>query len=240
MKTLTIIETGRPPATIEGDWPLYPAMFETLMAPHLEDWQYQSVELSEGSALPDPAGLDAVLITGSPAGVYDDTPWMAPLMDFIRWAADAQTPQIGICFGHQALAHALGAKVTKSDKGWGIGRHTYDLVAPQTWMGPTPPDTFSLGVSHQDQVLSLPPGAVLMAQNEFCEFAALAYPSAKAISFQGHPEYSPGFSCALYNVRRGTRLPHAMVDQAEASFANPIDNDLIAAWMARFLQSTTN
>ncbi|MEO0608190.1 MAG: type 1 glutamine amidotransferase [Pseudomonadota bacterium] len=240
MKTLTIIETGRPPAKMEGDWPLYPAMFESLMAPHLDGWQYQSVELSEGRALPDPASLDAILITGSPAGVYDNTPWMAPLMDFIRWAADAQTPQIGICFGHQALAHALGAKVTKSDKGWGIGRHTYDVIASQTWMGAAPPDTFSLGVSHQDQVLSLPPGAVLVAQNAFCEFAALAYPSAKAISFQGHPEYSPAFSCALYNVRRGTRLPDEMVDQAEASFADPIDNDLIATWMARFLQSAAN
>lgn len=211
MPVLTIIETGRPPEGILRDWPLYPTMFETLLALHLPDWTYESVALSSGAALPDPAELDAVLVTGSPAGVYDDTPWMAPLMDFIRWTANAQVPQIGICFGHQAIAHALGAKVAKSNKGWGIGRHVYDVIVPQAWMGDTPPATFSLGVSHQDQVLTLPPGAAQIARSDFCEFAALAYPSANAISFQGHPEYSPGFSCALYGVRKGTRLSVEMV-----------------------------
>ncbi len=235
MKTLTIIETGRPPAAIEGNWPLYPAMFETLMAPHLPHWSFNAVALSEGDALPDPATLDAILHTGSPAGVYDDTPWMAPLMDFIREAAGAETPQIGICFGHQAIAYALGARVEKSEKGWGIGRHSYDVATRQTWMSGTPAEHFSLGVSHQDQVLSLPPGAEIVAQNGFCPFAALAYPAANAISFQGHPEYSPEFSSALYNVRRGTKLSHAMVDAAEASFADPVDNDLIAQWMSAFL-----
>jgi GMP synthase-like glutamine amidotransferase len=237
MKTLTIIETGQPPEKIQGDWPDYPEMFENLLGPHLTGWRFDSVALSRGAALPNPAELDAILITGSAAGVYDDPPWMAPLMDFIRGAAAAQTPQIGICFGHQAIANALGAKVEKSDKGWGIGRHVYDVTAPQPWMGDQPPETFSLGVSHQDQVLSLPPGAVLVAQNAFCEHAALAYPEARAISFQGHPEYSSGFSCALYAVRKGTKLPVEMVDAAEASFVDPLDNDQTGQWMARFLKS---
>lgn len=240
MSTLTIIETGRPPEKIVGDWPLYPAMFEDLLAPYLPGWSYDAVALSEGEALPDPAGLDAILITGSPAGVYEDPPWMAPLMDFIRQAAKAQTPQVGICFGHQAVAHALGANVAKSDKGWGIGRHVYDIVAPQTWMGAAAPSEFSLGVSHQDQVLSLPPGAELIGGNAFCPFAALAYPEANAISFQGHPEYSPGFSCALYGVRKGTRLSVEMVDEAERSLETPVDNDLVGRWIAAFLTEATN
>ncbi len=235
MTKLTIIETGRAPVGIRADWPLYPAMFESLLSPHLSDWTYQSVALSSGAPLPDPTSLDAILITGSPAGVYDDEPWMAPLMDFIRWAADAQTPQVGICFGHQAIAHALGAQVMKSDKGWGIGRHVYDVVNPQSWMGREPTETFSLGVSHQDQVLTLPAGAIHVARSDFCEFAALAYPSAKAISFQGHPEFSPGFSCALYGVRKGTRFSVEMVDTAEQSLQTPIDNDLVGTWMAQFL-----
>ena len=235
MPTLTIIETGRPPEKIQGDWPDYPEMFQDLLEPHLPGWVFDSVALSSGEALPDPAELDAILITGSAAGVYDDFPWMAPLMDFIRAAAQAQIPQIGICFGHQAIANALGADVAKSDKGWGIGRHVYDVLAPQPWMGPEAPKSFSLGVSHQDQVLSLPPGAIQVAKNDFCEFAALAYPNAKAISFQGHPEFSSGFSCALYEVRKGTRLPVEMVEAAEASFAEPIDNDQTGQWMARFL-----
>ena len=236
MKTLTIIETGRPPEAIADAWPPYPDMFESLLGPHLNGWTYETATVSPGGVLPDPSKLDAILITGSAAGVYDDLPWMAPLMDFIRWAADAQTPQIGICFGHQAIAHALGAKVAKSDKGWGIGRHEYDIVAPQPWMGTTAPQQFSLGVSHQDQVLSLPPGATLVAQNDFCEYAALAYPGANAISLEGNQEFSAGYSCALYGVRKGTKLPIEMVTRAEASFAAPIDNDQTGAWMAGFLE----
>ena len=240
MKTLTIIETGRPPAKIEGDWPDYPDMFASLLGADLPDWGFASVALSSGEPLPDPSSLDAILVTGSPAGVYDDEPWMAPLMDFIRWAAEAQTPQIGVCFGHQAIAHALGAQVAKSEKGWGIGRHTYDVIAPQAWMGAAPPAQFSLGVSHQDQVLTLPPGATLVGRNDFCAYAALAYPAAKAISFQGHPEYSPGFSCALYGVRKGTVLPVEMVEEAEASFSLPVDNPMVARWMASFLQTASD
>ncbi len=240
MSILTIIETGRPPENIVGAWPLYPEMFEDLLAPFLPDWTYDAVALSEGALLPDPAGLDAILITGSPAGVYEDTPWMTPLMDFIRNAAAAQTPQVGICFGHQAIAYALGANVAKSDKGWGIGRHVYDITASQDWMGIAPPSTFSLGVSHQDQVLSLPPGAALIGGNDFCPFAALAYPQANAISFQGHPEYSAEFSCALYGVRKGTRLSVEMVDAAEQSLEMPIDNGLVGHWIAAFLADATN
>ena len=237
MPTLTIIETGLPPEKIRDDWPAYPEMFRDLLEPHLNGWTFESVALSSGEALPDPKDLDAILITGSAAGVYDDFPWMTPLMTFIRDAAAVRTPQIGICFGHQAIANALGAEVAKSDRGWGIGRHVYDIEAPQAWMGHQPPAQFSLGVSHQDQVLSLPPGAVRTARSDFCEYAALAYPEAKAISFQGHPEFSSGFSCALYGVRKGTRLPVPMVEAAEASFAEPIDNDQTGQWMARFLVS---
>ena len=240
MSTLTIIETGRAPETIRSDWPDYPQMFEELLSPHLPGWSYQSIAVSEGEDLPDPKILDAILITGSPAGVYDQLPWMAPLMKFIRDAAAIRVPQIGICFGHQAVAFALGARVEKSDKGWGIGRHVYDIVSPQSWMGDTPPQTFSRGVSHQDQVLSLPPGATQMAKSTFCEFAALSYPQENAISFQGHPEFSSGFSCALYDVRRGTRFSNEMVQSAEASLQSPIDNNLVGAWMATFLRNSVD
>lgn len=239
MKSLAIIETGRPPEKIVADWPLYPAMFESLLSPHLGGWTYRSIALSTGQPLPDPTTLDAILITGSPAGVYDETPWMTSLMDFIRWGSSERVPQIGVCFGHQAIAHALGAKVAKSDKGWGIGRHTYQIFSEQSWMGSTPPETFSLGVSHQDQVLSLPPGAIHVGGNQFCEYAALAYPQHNAISFQGHPEYSPEFSCALYGVRKGGALAIDHVEQAEQSFEDPIDNQLVASWIAQFLTTNT-
>jgi len=212
-------------------------MFRTLISPVLPDWHFQTIALEQGERLPDPAGLDAALITGSPAGIYDDTPWMQDLMDFIRWSAHVRLPQIGICFGHQAIAHALGAQVRKSAKGWGIGRHQYEITCAQDWMGTPPPQVFSLGVSHQDQVETLPPGAVHLAGNAFCEYAALAYPAIRALSFQGHPEFSPEFSLALYQVRQGHTLSPQQVLEARRSFENPVDNQQVGGWIAKFLRS---
>lgn len=235
---LTIIETGQAPAAIRADWPDYPAMFAELLHPQMPDLDFETVALSQGAPLPNPANLDAILITGSAAGVYEDTPWMQALFTFIRDAATAHTPQIGICFGHQALAYALGAEVCKSEKGWGIGRHTYDITHRPDWMEGHADTIFSLGVSHQDQVQSLAPGTTLIAASDFTPFAAIDYPSAPAMSFQGHPEFSSGFSCALYNIRRGTALTEPMVDQACKDLQSPIDNSVVGAWMARFLKQT--
>ncbi|MEM9937440.1 MAG: glutamine amidotransferase [Pseudomonadota bacterium] len=236
---LTIIETGLPPEALREAWPGYPDMFRDLLTPHLPDWQFETISVATGDPLVDPSTLDATLITGAAAGVYDDEPWMAPLMDFIRWSAASNVPQIGICFGHQAIAQAFGAQVRKSDKGWGIGRHVYDLAHKPSWMTDDPGASFAIGVSHQDQVETLPQGAELVGTNNFCPYAALNYPAAPAISFQGHPEYSADFSCALYGIRKGTRIAADLVEAAEDSFAAPLDNDLVGKWIANFLKATT-
>src|SRR5207253_1128988 len=79
-----------------------------------------------------PGDHSAYLITGSPAGVYEPLAWIAPLSDFIRSAANSK--MVGICFGHQVMAEALGGHVEKSDKGWGAGLHSYDVVLREPWM----------------------------------------------------------------------------------------------------------
>ena len=234
---LTILETGLPPQAIRADWPRYPQMFEALIRPHLPGLVCESVPVIEGADFPDPATLDAVLVTGSAAGVYEDHEWMAPLFDFIRRTGETGVPQIGVCFGHQAIAAAKGARVEKADKGWGIGRHVYDICERGDWMGDYADDTFALGVSHQDQVLSLPEGAKTIAASGFTPFAVLDYGDMPAISFQGHPEFSPDFCRALYNVRRGTAFSEARVDEASDSLEKPVDNDMVGAWMANFLRT---
>ena len=233
---LTILETGLPPGAIRDDWPRYPAMFEDLIRPHMPGLTCESIAVCDGADLPALDSVESVLVTGSAAGVYEDHSWMAPLFDFIRRAGAARIPQIGVCFGHQAIAAAMGARVEKSDKGWGIGRHVYDICHKPDWMsGLDGRDTFSLGVSHQDQVLSLPEGARLIAASDFTPYAALDYGRMPAISFQGHPEFSAGFCCALYNVRRGTAFSGERVDGACESLGTPVDNSLVGQWMARFL-----
>lgn len=230
---ITIIETGRPPASIAAGFPRYPKMFADLIGPN-GDFSFETVALPDGEAFPDPSGLEAVLVTGSPYGVYDDAPWMASLMDFIRWSAAEAVPQVGICFGHQAMAQALGGQVTKSPKGWGIGRHTYEIERAEPWMGEAAPARISCAVSHQDQVIAPPPGARVIAASDFTVFAGLTYAQGPAISLQCHPEFSDAFSSALYRARLGKGLEAEAVARAIASLETPGDGARIGSWIADF------
>jgi len=135
---LTIIETGLPPEAIRADWPTYPAMFETLISQVDDGFSYETISIVTGDNFPELSQLDGVIHTGSAYGVYDEVDWMPGLMDFIRKAAKAQIPQFGVCFGHQAMAEALGGKVVKSDKGWGVGRHTYETPHRPDWAASGP------------------------------------------------------------------------------------------------------
>jgi len=232
---VTIIETGRAPGRLSEVFPRYPDMFVSLLAGADKDLSFETVHLLDGAALPDPATREAVLITGSPFGVYDSTPWMDPLRGFIRQAAAARTPMVGVCFGHQIMADALGGEVRKSEKGWGVGRHTYDVAQARGWMAGAGP-TVSLSVSHQDQVITPPAGAVTLARSAHTDHAMLAYADFPAISVQGHPEFSDDFVAALYSARRGGSLTDAQVDGAIASLSQPEDNAMVGRWMARFLR----
>lgn len=233
---LTIIETGQAPLTIRERFPSYPEMFAAMFASVDAGLSIETVSVVKGEALPDPAGLEAALYTGSPAGVYEAEPWISPLMDFIRAGAQAGLPQVGICFGHQAMAQALGGKVVKSEKGWGVGRHTYDIGATPGWDGAAPP-AMSIAVSHQDQVVVKPPGAEIVACSAFTEFAGLSYAGFPGLSFQCHPEFDPAFSAALYTARRGVTLSETAADTAIASLGEGLDRAFLARWIAGFLRA---
>ena len=128
MPKITIVETGLVPPEHRARHGSFPQMFERMIGAVDASASFATVRLLDGDALPDPAGLDAILITGSPAGVYDDLDWIAPLERFVRAAYETRVSMVGVCFGHQLMAQALGGTVRKSEKGWGIGRHVYDVV----------------------------------------------------------------------------------------------------------------
>jgi GMP synthase-like glutamine amidotransferase len=230
---LTIIETGRPPDPIVADFPGYPTMVEALLSPHFGDLECQVVSLIDGDALPLHDDVEAVLITGSPVGVYDPVSWIDPLKAWIKLGAEKSIPQVGICFGHQLMAEAFGGHAHKAPQGWGLGRHVYQVSGQEAWMSKTA-TRLSLAVSHQDQVLIAPPCARVLAYSEFTPNAALVYDSAPALSFQGHPEFCKNFTDALIRSRRGTRFPHALADAALESLELPLDGDLVAKWIAGF------
>ncbi len=232
---ITILETGRPPEALRGAYPSYPAMFETLLTGADADLAFHSIAVVDDAPLPDPETLDAVLITGSPAGVYEDHPWIAPLEDFIRAAAAAATPQVGICFGHQIMAQAFGGRVEKSAKGWGVGRHHYAIKVRPDWMQPEA-EAFAVAASHQDQVVALPPTARVLAHSDHCAFAALDYAHAPAMSLQGHPEMSAAFAADLVQARRGIRIPEPIAAAALESLSQPTDHALAAQWIVQFFR----
>jgi GMP synthase-like glutamine amidotransferase len=232
---VTILETGRAPGRLAEDYPRYPEMFVSLLSKADESLTFETIAVIDGAPPPDPTLCEAVLVTGSPAGVYDATPWMDQMRSFVREAFATQTPMVGVCFGHQIIADAMGGVVKKSEKGWGVGRHTYEIIERRPWMNHAG-QTFSLSVSHQDQVIVPPPGTATLARSTHTGHAMLAYASAPVISLQGHPEFSDAFVSALYSARRGKTLSNSVVDAALESLSEPEDNALVGEWMVNFLR----
>jgi GMP synthase-like glutamine amidotransferase len=96
---------------------------------------------------------------------------------------------------------------------------------------------FTIPASHQDQVVELPQDATVLAASAFTQFAAVEYPQRRAISLQGHPEFSPDYAAALIALRRGKLYDAAFADQAAASLRAPNDSARVAQWLRGFLDS---
>ena len=139
---------------------------------------------------------------------------------------------IGICFGHQLLAHTLGGFAGRSPKGWGIGVRTETMIALPDWL-PDTPTTLTLIYSHRDQVERLPPQAIRMAGSEFCENAAFAIGD-QVLAFQGHPEFTPAYTRRLL-PRRETCVGSALLQQGLNSLERPTDAHRVCDWMATFI-----
>src|SRR6185295_4760448 len=107
MPHVTIIETGLVSPKNRERHGSYPQMFEAMITAENPAFTFDTVCIPAGEKLPDIAGLESILITGSSAGVYDGFDWIAPLEDFVRAAHGAGVPMVGVCFGHQLIAQAL-------------------------------------------------------------------------------------------------------------------------------------
>ena len=232
MTRVGILETGKPSSPKHGD---FADMFRTYFAKQTS-LEFSVFSICEGASVPSATAQDAWLITGSPAGVYEDLPWLPPLRELIRDVSKQSIPMLGICFGHQIMAQALGGTVIKSDKGRGIGVQQYHLSAPGQWLGGSSP-SLSLIASHQDQVVEAPPNAVLLASSSFCSYASLAYGKA-GLSFQPHPEFTvDGARAIVKSWQAISPTDPKIVSAAEASFDSIIpDAPRLAATLGSFLE----
>lgn len=236
-----VLETGRPPEEFNGRFPTYPVMFEDLLSGDEKLWDFKAFSVLDGDFPEAPDQCDAWMVTGSRFGVYEDHAWIPPLKTFIAQAFEQAIPIVGICFGHQIVNEALGGTVVKSEKGWGVGRHTYTLnhsAGHPVVQAPQGRDArFVIQAYHQDQIIALPEGAETLASSPFCDHAVVAYGD-RALSFQGHPEFSGAFVDALLKIRRGKPLPEDLADQAMEDVHGPLDTGFVAHWINHFFKQT--
>ncbi len=218
-----ILQTGPVPADLVSEFGEYPDFFVRMLKPYGFDFESWSVV---DGVFPDSVeDADGWLITGSRHGVYEDHPWMEPLMQFIRDAFAADKPMVGVCFGHQAIAQALGGHVEKFRGGWSIGPVTYRF----------PDGDRVIHAYHQDQVITPPDGAETIASSDFCTHAALLYPG-KAVSVQPHPEFDDAYTRALIETRGPGVVPDDTLAAAAAKLGTPLDSGKIAEMFARFFR----
>lgn len=225
------IEVGTPPPPINDSFGYYPQMLENLLLPYLPMAKFATCSLINGDELPKFGTFDGFVIMGSPHGVYEDLPWIGSLMEFVIEAAKQKIPHCGICFGHQLIAKAHGGKVEKAPQGWGIGRHTYEVI-DHIADGKEIKRELSLLVSHQDQVLEAPKNAKTIARSDFTPHAMLHYEDDCALTCQAHPEFSSDFAHALISSRRGTRFPEDFADLALETVHHDLDAHILADLMA--------
>ena len=218
-----ILQTGLAPEALAPEMGDYPDMFARLLEGH--GFTFRTYKVVEGEFPKGVADCQGWLITGSRHGVYEDHPWIPPLEQFIRDCFTAHVPVVGICFGHQIVAQAMGGKVERFASGWAVGATDYDFAG----------EKLTLNAWHRDQVVQAPPGAKVIASNDFCANAALLYDD-RALTVQAHPEFRPAFVDGLMKTRGKGLVPDEVMAAAATRLADPIQDKTMAGRIAAFFK----
>lgn len=219
-----ILQTGLAPEALAPAMGDYPDMFARLLDGH--GFAFRTFRVVEGQFPDSVHECDGWLITGSKHGVYEDHPWLPPLEDFIRRAYAERVPVVGICFGHQIVAQAMGGRVEKFAGGWSVGPTSYDFDG----------ETITLNAWHQDQVIERPASASVLASSDFCQNAALLYDD-RALTIQAHPEFTPAFVDGLMKTRAIGVVPDPLLREAATRLDTPLHQTTIAARIAAFFKA---
>lgn len=172
--------------------PNYESLFMDLFAAIGEEPEYHIFQTWQGE-LPSVVNPDELyMVPGSLDSAYDDKPWIVALLKWIEHAYNRGAKMMGVCFGHQAIARALDGEVRPYDGGFGAG------VRVSTVLDESMKPYFSDGqmrllYSHHDQVMALPPDAVLCATSDFCKNESFRIGN-QVVTFQGHPEFTVAYS----------------------------------------------
>lgn len=212
----------------------YPGMFISLFQSIDPELQFAVFDVRLEQYPQTPQECDAYLITGSRFSVYDDEEWIHKLEKFVVELHSEKHPLLGICFGHQMIARALGGKTEKAIQGWGVGVQSYRKTKTKSWLKPDL-ENFSLLAVHQDQVTQLPLGAELIAESEFCPNAAFRIDD-HILTFQAHPEFEKAYSKVLMVLREQILGPEIFAAGVK-SLDQSIQPQVITNWMINFLRN---
>lgn len=215
----------------------YPEMFRKLLTAAAGSGEgerplrFRDLDVRSGDCPDRVDDCDVWLITGSKHSVNDDSAWIRRLEAFVRELDDRRQPLIGICFGQQLVARALGGEV--SERGWVLGVQRSRVLQSLPWMEPSL-SGFSLISSHRDQVRSLPPGGQQIADSDACPIGGFVVGD-HILCLQGHPEFRPGYAAALLEARR-EQIGEDAWRRAMASLEEPVDSNRVGRWMLNFMQ----
>ncbi|MBM3613990.1 MAG: type 1 glutamine amidotransferase [Alphaproteobacteria bacterium] len=198
--------------------------FTTMINSVRPDWSVTVFPVKDGVFPPEGARFDGWLIGGSPASVHDSDAWVGRLFALIRRLVEDGQPIFGACFGHQAIAMALGGHVAKNPGGWVFG-----LVETEIEGQPV-----KLYGSHREQVVDLPQGAVVLGGTADCPVGSFAI-LGRVMTTQYHPEMSHEFITDLVE-EYASELPPEVVTRARNSLTKRADSDAIAERIARFFE----
>ncbi|NVK44425.1 MAG: glutamine amidotransferase [Oceanospirillaceae bacterium] len=232
-----ILETGTSPEEMAASYGSYSDLFVRHLGGVDAGLAFEVFRVVDDVLPASAEDCDGWLITGSRHGVYEDLPWMRRLKAFIAEVWQADKPLVGICFGHQIVAEALGGRVEKSKRGWGVGLHRYQLVGDCNGFGGRG-GRLTLNALHQDQVVEKPAAARVFASSDFCPYAGLQYGD-RILTLQAHPEFTLDYAKALLTLRRGRPITPDRVDEALAGLgaaAASTDADLVAPLLVAFLR----
>ncbi len=214
---------------IAGD---YREMFTALFNRHAPQITLRPFDACNGEFPSSLDACDAYLTTGSRFSAYDDADWIHSLKDFVRQLRDADKPFVGVCFGHQILAEALGGQVAKAEQGWGVGVHNIEIGHHDAWMKPERRDC-GLQFMHQDQVVRLPESGVALSSSDHCPVAMFRV-GERMLGIQPHPEFTLAYSEALI-LNRVERIGEAQAQAALSSLSQATDEAVVVKWIAEFL-----